>query len=86
VPHAFAPDLTFRRAMLAVCGALARIFLGSTVFALWGMGAVLAWNAIENPFWGVLAMLPIALSFGLAFGGLMLVVTGLVRKLSDRLP
>ena len=59
VPHSFAPDLSFPEAMVRVAAALARILLGSTLFAFWGVFSARAWAAIPGHFWQAAAILPL---------------------------
>ena len=85
VPHSFPPDLSFPEVLIRLFAAMARILLGSTLFALWGVASVRAWNAIPNHFWRATATLPILLLFLIPFTALMLGVSALVRVLSQKL-
>src|ERR1700730_5221904 len=71
VPHAFPPDLSFPEVLIRVSAALARILLGSSLFALWGVGSARAWNAIPSHFWRATAILPLLLLFVIPLTGLM---------------
>jgi hypothetical protein len=82
VPHSFAPDLTPAAAMVAVAGALARILLGSALFAIWGVWSAMAWNAIPNHFWRAAAVPFLFLLFLLFLAGLMTAISAAVRALS----
>jgi hypothetical protein len=82
VPHAFSPDLTPATAAVAVLGALARIFLGSLLFALWGISSALAWNAIGSHFWRSAALVPLVLGFLLSLAALMMGIASVVRRFS----
>jgi hypothetical protein len=82
IPHDFPPNLTLNQALVRVGGALVRICLGSLLFALWGVGSGLTWNAIANPFLRVLALLPLLALFLVAIVAVMLGVTAAVKRLS----
>ena len=84
VPHTFNPDLSPATAAVAVLGALARIFLGSVLFALWGVSTALMWTAIGNPLWGWVAVVLMVGLFVAALGALMLGISSVVRALSPK--
>jgi hypothetical protein len=84
IPHDFPPNLTLPEALIRVAGALARILLGSTLFAFWGLFSARAWNAIASPFWHAAAILPLALLFLLPLTGLMLAISAMVRAVSPK--
>jgi hypothetical protein len=75
VPYTFNPDLTLVEAVWAVLFALSRIFLGSLVFALWGVCAWTTFAAIHNAVLRILAMLPILLLFLASMAILMIAIT-----------
>ena len=80
IPHSFKPQLSFTEAVVAAGGAFLRIFLGSLLFAVWGVYTILAWNAIPNVFLRGVVLLALVSTFVLALAFLMLVVSALVRK------
>jgi hypothetical protein len=84
VPHSFAPDLSLPEAMIRVAAALARILLGSLLFALWGVFSARAWAALPGHFWQAAAILPLALLFLMPFTALMAGISSLVRAVSPK--
>lgn len=84
IPHSFAPDLSVGEAIVAAFGALARIFLGSLLFAVWGVYAIRAFDAIQSHFWRVVILIPLFLLFAFSLGALMLVISAAVRRISPR--
>jgi hypothetical protein len=82
VPHNFPPDLTVPEAMIRVAGALTRIFLGSLLFAVWGVGAAVTLRDIPNLFLRIAAFIPLLGIFVAALTMLMLAITALVHKIS----
>jgi hypothetical protein len=82
IPHTFPPELTITQALVRVGGALMRICLGSLLFALWGVGSLMVWSAVANPFLRVLALLPLLAVFLATATGVMLGVTAVVKWLS----
>jgi hypothetical protein len=84
IPHDFPPNLTIPEALIRVAGALARILLGSTLFAFWALFSVRAWSAIPSPFWRAAAILPLALLFLLPLTGLMAGISAIVRAISPK--
>src|SRR5271165_460462 len=84
IPHDFPPDLTLKEALVRVGGAIVRIFVGSLLFALWGVASALAWNAIQNPFLRVLALLPLLAVFLVTITAVMMGVTAVVKKISPK--
>ena len=84
MPHSFPPDLTPAAACIAIMGALARIFLGSMLFAVWGVSTALLWNAIGNSWWGWAAVVLMILLFLAALAALMLAISSAVRALSPK--
>jgi len=84
VPHTFNPDLTLREALVAVAVAFSRIFLGSLVFALWGVAAWTTYDAIRNPILRTLALLPIVVLFLVSMAALMAAITFVVNRAHRR--
>lgn len=84
VPHSFAPDLSLPEAMIRVAAALARILLGSLLFALWGVFSARTWAAVPSHFWRGASILPLALLFLLPFAALMAGISALVRAVSPK--
>jgi hypothetical protein len=81
IPHTFAPRLSLLDAVVFSLTALARIFLGSLLFALWGVCALTAWTAIHNPLLRVLAVTPLVLAFLLTLALTMIGITLLGNKM-----
>ncbi len=86
IPHVFRPNLTPMQALVSVAGALARILLGSVLFAFWGTGAALAWSALPNLFLRILVLVPLVVLFLVAITALMLGISAVVRKVSNEQP
>ena len=84
IPYTFKPQLSFAEALVAVAGALLRIFLGSLVFAIWGTYSLQAWAAITSNVWRVAAVLPLLLLFLLPMAAVMIGISALVRTISPR--
>jgi len=84
IPHDFPPNLTLPEALIRVAGALARILLGSMLFAVWGVYSLRAWDAIPSHFWRAAIILPLALLFLLPFTGLMAGISAMVRAFSPK--
>lgn len=84
VPHDFPPDLTVSQALVRVAAALARIVLGSTLFAFWAVFSARVWNAITSPFWHAVVLLPLLALFAAPFAGLMVGMSALVQKVSPK--
>jgi len=59
----FNPDLGPAAALVAVAGALARIFGSCLLLAFWGGFSAWAWTSIENRFWRMAAVGPLVLLF-----------------------
>ena len=57
-PHTFNPALSLSEALVAVAVAFTRIFLGSLLFAIYGVYAFVAWIAIKSFFWRASASRP----------------------------
>ena len=71
-PRTFNPDLTFPEACVAVTGALARIFLGSLLFAICGALMWHSWATIQELQLRVIVEALLALTFLLGFAALMI--------------
>jgi hypothetical protein len=84
IPGAYAPDLSPAQAFVAALGAMARIFFGSLLFAIWGVYSLRSFDAIQSHFWRVVILIPLFLLFACSFGALMIVVAAAVRKFSPR--
>src|SRR5450432_1188741 len=83
VPHTFNPNLSLIEALFAVAIAFSRIFLGSLLFALWGVAAWTTYAAISNPMLRILAVVPIVLLFLVSILTLMLAISSFVTWLFD---
>jgi hypothetical protein len=84
IPHDFPPDLSLPQALIGVSGALARIFLGSLWFAVWGLYSIRAWGAIQSSFWRGAVILPLALLFVLPLAVLMAGISAVVKAISPK--
>ena len=84
VPHSFPPDLSFPEVLIRLSAALARILLGSSLFALWGVCFARAWSAIPSHFWRATAILPLVLLFVIPLTGLMLGISAVVKAISPK--
>jgi len=78
IPYTFKPQLSVLEAMCAAAIAFLRIFLGSLLFAVWGVYTLLAWSAIHNLLLRVAAV-------G-AMGGLFLLCLALLMRGISVLP
>jgi hypothetical protein len=84
IPHTFNPTLTFPGALVATASWVARIILGSLLFAVWGVGSLMAWSSIHNHFWRAMALPPLILLFLVSFAALMIAITMVLRRISRR--
>jgi|ERR1035438_2229139 hypothetical protein len=84
IPHDFPPNLSVREAVIRVAAALARILLGSLLFALWGVFSARTWSAIPSHFWKAAAILPLVLLFLAPFTALMAGISVMVRAVSPK--
>jgi len=84
VPHTFNPNLSLLQALFAVAVAFSRIFLGSLLFALWGVAAWMAYAAVGNPALRIIVVIPIVLLFLLTLLTLMLGISSLAEWLTSR--
>jgi hypothetical protein len=83
-PHTFNPNFTFSGAVIAVVVSFGRIFLGSLLFAVWGVGALMIWSRIPNAFWRAMAVAPLVLLFLAAFAALMIAISAVARWFAPR--
>lgn len=58
-------------------GAFTRIFLGSVLFAFWGILGALIWNSMESQLWRAIVSIPLVLLFVATMAGLMLGITAI---------
>ncbi len=84
VPHSFPPNLSLPEALVRVGGALARILLGSLLFAVWGILSARAWAAMPNQFWRAASILPLAMLFLMPFAALMMGIAAVVKAVSPK--
>lgn len=84
LPHTYQPNVSFLEAVVRVCGALARIFLGSAVFAICGAFAWQSWATIHNWALKLLALTAIGIVFAIAFAALMLAINTAVERVVRR--
>lgn len=74
LPHSFQPEMRFGEAVIRVIGALARIVLGSIVFAVCGAYIWYSGATIRNLFLRLAVMAGLSLIFFVVFGALMLAI------------
>ncbi len=79
IPYTFNPNLTFLGALIAVASSVTRIFLGSLLFAVWGVGSLMALSRIHNYFWRYMAAAPLLLLFFVSFAALMIAISTGIR-------
>ena len=84
IPYSFKPQLSILEAILLAAGAFLRIFLGSLLFAVWGVYTLLTWNAIHSLPWRIAAMAPMGALFLICFALLMWGISALLRRLPPR--
>jgi hypothetical protein len=84
IPHDFPPNLSLPEALIRVAAALARILLGSLMFAVWGVFSARTWSSIPSHFWRTVAILPLALLFLIPFTALMAGISAMVRAISPK--
>ena len=84
LPHVFSPNLSVGEAAWAAMGAFTRIFLGSVLFAFWGVSSALVWNSMENHFWRAVITVPLALVLLVSMSGLMLAITAIGNLITPR--
>jgi hypothetical protein len=84
LPHVFSPNLSVSEAAWAAMGAFTRIFLGSLLFAFWGVSSALVWNSMESHFWKAVITVPLALVLLVSMGGLMLAITAIGNLITPR--
>ena len=82
VPHDFPPQLSLPQALIRVVAVMVRVLLGSFWFAVCGVWAIRAWNAIPNPFGRGAAMAALALLFLLPLAALLIGVSAAVKAIS----
>jgi hypothetical protein len=76
--------LSIREALIRVAAALARILLGSLLFALWGVFSARTLSAIPSHLWQAAAILPLVLLFLVPFTALMAGISAIVRAASPK--
>lgn len=81
VPHMFQPKLSVAGAAAAVLAALARMFLGSLLFAVWGTYTYLAWQAIRPPVGRAALAVASLAGFLAAFAVLMIAINISLKKI-----
>ena len=84
IPFTFKPRLSLAEALIATVAAVARIFLGSLVFAVWGAYSLVAWMTIRNLLWRVGAVSSLFLAFLVSCALLMAGISAFVRAISPR--
>jgi hypothetical protein len=86
LPGNYKPRLSFAEAVVSVVTTLTRIFLGSLLFAVWGIYSLLAWKTIGEPFLRVVVLLPLLLLFFLFFALLMIAISAIQKVIFQHLP
>jgi len=86
IPYSFKPRLSLAEAAVSAAGALARIFLGSMLFALWGTFSFVAWRTIHNIVLRILAVAGLTALFVVLMALLMLAISALVKRVWPRRP
>ena len=81
IPFTFKPRMSLFEATLSVMAALARIILGSLLFAVCGTLIWMTAAAISNPFLRALAVAPMVLIFLVLMALLMIGIGLLLRRL-----
>jgi len=84
LPFMFNPDLGPVGALIAVVGALARIFGSCLLLAFWGGFSAWAWTSIANRFWRIAAVGPLVLLFPGVLAGLLLGIGAIESKFKAR--
>jgi len=84
VPFMFNPDLPPAGALIAVIGALTRIFGACLLFALWGGFSAWVWTAVTNQFWRMAAVGPLVLLFPAALISLLLTIGAVETRYRPR--
>jgi hypothetical protein len=74
IPFMFNPDLAPGGALVAVIGALARIFGACVLFALWGGFSAWVWSVVTDEFWRLAAVGPLVLLLPAALISLLLTI------------
>ena len=81
IPYTFKPQLSVLEATCAATMAFLRIFLGSLLFAVWGVYTLMAWSAIHNVFLRIGAVAAMGALFLLCLALLMWAISVLPRRL-----
>jgi hypothetical protein len=84
IPHDFPPNLSLPEALIRVAAAMARILLGSLLFAVWGVWSVRTWDAIPGHFLRGAAILPLVLLFLIPFTAIMAGISALVKAVTPK--
>lgn len=81
IPYTFKPRLSVLEATCAAAIAFLRIFLGSLLFAVWGVYTLLAWSTIHNLFWRIATVAAMGALFLLCLALLMRGISVLPKRL-----
>lgn len=84
VPYVFSPRLRVVDAIRFALGALARIFLGSLTFALWGTGALIALSTIHPRFLSYLVATAMLAGFLVSLALVLIAITLLGKALNRK--
>lgn len=82
-PHTFNPSLSIPEAAVAVAGAFSRIFLGSLLFAIYGVYSLVAWNAMSF-FWRAVTLPFLIIVFLILFAALMIGISAAMNRVVPR--
>jgi hypothetical protein len=81
LPHQFTPRLSLLGAVVAVMGALARIFLGSLIGALWGVQIWIAIASYHSIVWKSFVVFGLSAGLAASLAALMWAVEKATMKL-----
>ena len=81
IPYTFKPQLSVLEATCAATITFLRIFLGSLLFAVWGVYTLLAWSAIHNLFLRIGAVAVMGALFLLCLALLIWAISVLPKRL-----
>jgi len=84
IPFTFTPRLSLAEALIATVAAVARILLGSFLFAVWGTCSLIAWTTIRSLPWRVGAVSSLFLAFLLSCAAVMSAISAFVTTISPR--
>jgi hypothetical protein len=80
LPHQFQPRLTVYGAVVAVSGALARVFLVSLTGALWGVGIWMAADSSHTMIWKSATIGSLATGMAMTLAAVLWAVQAVVNR------